>query len=102
MAGWRFQRGSVYQNKAKTVWLGNYAEYVLARRRSRTSPKTENPIPLIIVRGQFNKMIVLLHSARLVRPIQGIYAACYERRARREVAFRGSLPEFELPQDWRR
>ena len=25
----RFQRGSVYQNKAKTVWLGNYAEYML-------------------------------------------------------------------------
>jgi integrase len=25
----RYQRGSVYQNKAKTVWLGNYTEYVL-------------------------------------------------------------------------
>jgi integrase len=25
----RYQRGSVYQNKAKTVWLGNYAEYRL-------------------------------------------------------------------------
>ncbi len=25
----RYQRGSVYQNKAKTVWLGNYAEYML-------------------------------------------------------------------------
>jgi integrase len=25
----RFQRGSVYQNKARTVWLGMYSEYVL-------------------------------------------------------------------------
>lgn len=25
----RYQRGSVYPNKAKTVWLGNYTEYVL-------------------------------------------------------------------------
>src|ERR1700722_4544886 len=25
----RFQRGSVHQNKARTVWLGWYSEYVL-------------------------------------------------------------------------
>ena len=25
----RFQKGSVYQNQTKTLWLGNYAEYVL-------------------------------------------------------------------------
>ena len=29
MARRRFQRGSVYLNKAKTIWLGMYAEYVL-------------------------------------------------------------------------
>jgi integrase len=35
----RYQRGSVYQNKARTVWLGMYSEYVLdsngAERRMR-------------------------------------------------------------------
>ena len=29
MARRRFQRGSVYKNKAKTIWLGMYSEYVL-------------------------------------------------------------------------
>jgi integrase len=29
MARRRFQKGSVYQNQAKTVWLGTYSEYVL-------------------------------------------------------------------------
>jgi integrase len=37
----RFQRGSVYQNQAKTVWLGMYSEYILdpngVERRKRKS-----------------------------------------------------------------
>jgi len=37
----RFQRGSVYQNRAKTVWLGMYSQYVLdsngVERRKRKS-----------------------------------------------------------------
>lgn len=37
----RFQRGSVYQNQARTVWLGMYSEYVLdssgVERRRRKS-----------------------------------------------------------------
>ena len=41
MARRRFQRGSVYQNQAKTVWLGMYSEYVLdsngVERRRRKS-----------------------------------------------------------------
>jgi hypothetical protein len=37
----RFQRGSVYKNRSKTVWLGAYAEYMLApngeeKRKRRT------------------------------------------------------------------
>lgn len=36
----RFQRGSVYQNKTKTMWLGMFTEYVLdadgVERRNRT------------------------------------------------------------------
>jgi len=42
----RYQRGSVYQNKARTVWLGMYSEYVLdsdgtekrVRRQVRLGP----------------------------------------------------------------
>jgi integrase len=62
----RFQRGSVYQNRAKTVWLGMYSEYVLdsngVERRRRKS------VVLGLVRKSNGEGMRRREAQRLLQP----------------------------------
>jgi integrase len=62
----RFQRGSVYPNKAKTVWLGAYSEYVLSSTGVEERKRRE--IILCPVRKPNSELATKREVRRLLQP----------------------------------
>ena len=62
----RFQRGSVYQNKARTVWLGMYSEYVLDS--NGVEKRVRRQVMLGPIRKPVGTVMTKREAQRLLQP----------------------------------
>jgi hypothetical protein len=65
----RYQRGSVYPNKTKTLWLGMYAEYVLDEHGiERRERKLVTLSPMKIIDADGKRKVTKREAQKLLQP----------------------------------